>query len=120
MMSRRKTLLGTAAALMLGTVVSTLTPEHAQADDAGAFIGGMMASRVMSSIRESSQAQQQQAYYAQQQYQQQQRMQQAAPAPQTPTRRKPPARRKSKPNGALCALRKCRNSFNGRGASLST
>ena len=87
MMSQRKTLLGTAAALLLGTVVSTLTPDHAQADDAGAFIGGMMASRVMSNIRASSQAQQEQAYYAQQQYQQQQRMQQAAPAPQTPTQR---------------------------------
>ena len=86
-MSQRKTLLGTAAALLLGTVVSTLTPDHAQADDAGAFIGGMLASRVMSSIRASSQAQQEQAYYAQQQYQQQQRMQQAAPAPQTPTQR---------------------------------
>lgn len=50
-----------------------------QADDAGAFVGGMLAGRVMRNMHERTEAEKAQAYYAQQQAQQQQ-VQQAAPA----------------------------------------
>lgn len=51
----------------------------AQAGDAGAFVGGMLTSRVMHNMHDRTEAEQQQAYYAQQNAQQQQ-VQQAAPA----------------------------------------
>jgi len=51
----------------------------AQADEAGAFIGGIAAARIGSNMRARTQAEQQQAYYAQQQAAQP--VQQAAPAP---------------------------------------
>lgn len=50
----------------------------AQADEAGAFIGGVAAARIGSNMRARTQAEQQQAYYAQQQAAQP--VQQAAPA----------------------------------------
>jgi hypothetical protein len=55
----------------------------AQADEAGAFIGGIAAARIGSNMRARTQAEQQQAYYAQQQAQQQQAqpVQQAPAAP---------------------------------------
>ena len=59
----------------------------AQTSDAGAFIGGMMASRVMGNMRARTEAEQQQAAAAQQQANaaQQQPVQQAAPAPAAKT-----------------------------------
>ena len=55
----------------------------AQADEAGAFIGGIAAARIGANMRARTQAEQQQAYYAQQQAQQQQaqQVQQAPPPP---------------------------------------
>ena len=51
------------------------TAVPAQSGNAGAFIGGMLTSRVLGNMQERTQAEQQQAYYAQQQS-----VQQAAPA----------------------------------------
>jgi hypothetical protein len=60
-------------------VVSAMSmPTTARADNAGAFVGGMLAGRVVHNMSERTQAEQQQAYYAQQQAQQP--VQQAAPA----------------------------------------
>ena len=68
----------TAAVLMAITFGVSLP---SQASDAGAFVGGMMASRVMSNMHQRTQAEQQQADAAQQQaYNSQQSVQQAAPA----------------------------------------
>ena len=55
----------------------------AQADEAGAFIGGIAAARIGANMRARTQAEQQQAYDAQQQAQQQQaqQFQQAPPPP---------------------------------------
>jgi hypothetical protein len=55
-------------------------PFSAQAGDTGAFVGGMLTSRVMHNMRARTEAEQQQAYYARQSAQQQQ-VRQAAPAP---------------------------------------
>ena len=57
----------------------------AQADEAGAFIGGIAAARIGSNMRARTQAEQQQAYYAQQQAAQP--VQQAAPAPAAPAQK---------------------------------
>ena len=84
--------IGAAVLLLSG---ATMLPMTAVASETGAFIGGVMASRVMGNMRARTQAEQQQAYYAQQsaqqqQYQQQQPVQQAAPAApaqQTPQQR---------------------------------
>lgn len=58
-----------------------------QASDAGAFIGGMFASRVMTNMHQRTVAEQQQAAAAQQQaYSSQQQVQQA-PAAQSPEQR---------------------------------
>ena len=59
----------------------------AQADEAGAFIGGIAAARIGANMRARTRAEQEQAYYARQQAQaaQAQPVQQAAPAPQQPT-----------------------------------
>lgn len=55
----------------------------AQADEAGAFIGGVVAAKIGANMRARTQAEQQQAYYAQQQAQaaQAQQVQQAPAAP---------------------------------------
>lgn len=53
----------------------------AQADEAGAFIGGIAAARIGQNMRARTRAEQEQAYYAQQQAQQAQAVPQAAPAP---------------------------------------
>ncbi len=83
------------SAAMLLLFGATVLPMTAAASEAGAFIGGVLATKVMGNMRERTQAEQQQAYYAQQsaqqqQYQQQQPVQQAAPAApaqQTPQQR---------------------------------
>lgn len=72
-----------AAALLAATLVTSLP---AQASDTGAFVGGMLTSRVLGNMRERTEAEQQQAYYAQQsaqQQQQQQPVQQSTPASST-------------------------------------
>lgn len=93
MTSSNKILISTAVALALGTA---MIPATAVADGSGAFIGGMVTSRVLGNMRERTDAEQQQAYYAQQsaQAQQQQAAQQpvqqaapAAPAQLTPEQR---------------------------------
>ena len=69
-------------ALMLAVTTTAAGP--ALAGDAGAFVGGMVTSRVLNNMHQRTQAEQQQAYYAQQSAQQP--VQQAAPAPAaTPT-----------------------------------
>ena len=69
--------IGAAGALVLASTLLTTLP--AQASDTGAFVGGMLTSRVLGNMRQRTEAEQQQAYYAQQNSQQQQ-VQQAAPA----------------------------------------
>ena len=70
-----KNILATAAA----SAVLVTTALTVQAGDAGAFVGGMLTSRVLHNMSARTEAEQQQAYYAQQSSQQQQ-VQQAAPA----------------------------------------
>jgi hypothetical protein len=71
---------GARALLLLSTLAIGIP---AQSGNAGAFIGGMLTSRVLGNMNERTQAEQQQAYYAQQGAQQTQ-VPQAAPA-STPT-----------------------------------
>jgi hypothetical protein len=65
------------SATLLSAALTAAVP--AQAGDAGAFVGGMLTSRVMHNMHDRTEAEQQQAYYAQQNAQQQQ-VQRAAPA----------------------------------------
>ena len=67
------------SAVVVAAVISVV-PVHAS--DTGAFVGGMLAGKVMRNMHSRTEAEQQQAYYAQQQAQQQQVQQapQAAPA----------------------------------------
>ena len=65
------------SATLLSAALTATVP--AKAGDAGAFVGGMLTSRVMHNMHERTEAEQQQAYYAQQNAQQQQ-VQRAAPA----------------------------------------
>ena len=76
---------GLLAATLATTSLTISLP--AQADDAGAFVGGMLTSRVLGNMRQRTQAEQQQAYYAQQQAQAAQQQQQAAPAPAAPAQK---------------------------------
>jgi len=80
---------GATCALLLATTISVSLPAPAHADDAGAFIGGVMASRIGQNMRSRTQAEQQQAQAAQDQayYQQQQaqQVQQAPPPAAEPT-----------------------------------
>jgi hypothetical protein len=70
-----------AAALLAATLVTSLP---AQASDTGAFVGGVLTSRVLGNMRQRTEAEQQQAYYAQQSAQQQQQpVQQSTPASST-------------------------------------
>jgi hypothetical protein len=86
-MSFQTKVIGSATALILSTALAVSVP--AQASDAGAFVGGMLTSRVLGNMHQRTEAEQQQAYYAQQNSQQQQVQQAApaAPAAQTPTDR---------------------------------
>ena len=81
-MSIRKLVMTTALSTAVAAPM-TLVAVPAQADEAGAFIGGIAAARIGSNMRARTQAEQEQAYYAQQQAQQQQAqpVQQAAAAP---------------------------------------
>jgi len=75
---------GATGAILLATTMSISLPEPALADDAGAFVGGVMAARIGQNMRARTQAEQQQAQAAQDQAyaaQQQQQVQQAAPPP---------------------------------------
>jgi hypothetical protein len=74
-MSQMTRLRNGAAALVLTVTASA----PLQAGDAGAFVGGMLTSRVLHNMSDRTEAEQEQAYYAQQNAQQQQ-VQQAAPA----------------------------------------
>ena len=76
-MSKKITLRSCAAsAVLLAVAAATTGPAHA--GDAGAFVGGMLTSRVLNNMHQRTEAEQQQAYYAQQSAQQP--VQQAAPA----------------------------------------
>jgi hypothetical protein len=80
-MSRnREFIIATTGAAVLSATLLTHVP--AQASDTGAFVGGMLTSRVLGNMRQRTEAEQQQAYYAQQSAQQQQ-VQQAAPVSST-------------------------------------
>ena len=75
----------TAAGFLVAATLTVSVP--VQSSESGAFIGGMMASRVMSNMHQRTEAEQQQADAATYQAQQQQ-VQQAAPAAaQTPEQR---------------------------------
>jgi hypothetical protein len=78
-MLNRKTI-ATAGFLVAATVAVSVP---VQAGESGAFIGGMLASRVMTNMHQRTEAEQQQADAAQQQAYQQQSVQQAAPAQTT-------------------------------------
>ena len=84
-MSSTRFLTGAACAVLTVSLATTALP--ARADDAGAFVGGMLAGRVMRNMHERTEAEKQQAYYAQQQAQAAQAQQaqpaQAAPAQKT-------------------------------------
>ena len=75
MHTQYKILIGAVAAVALGVAVA---PQTVSAGSAGAFVGGVMAAKVMRNMNERTEAEQQQAYYAQQAAQQP--VQQAAPA----------------------------------------
>jgi membrane protease subunit (stomatin/prohibitin family) len=76
-MSYRNTIIS--GTLLLATALGVSIP--AQSDNSGAFIGGMLTSRVMSNMHQRTEAEQQQAYNSQQP------VQQAAPAQKTPQQR---------------------------------
>jgi hypothetical protein len=82
-MTYQKPILGgvTAAALLVSALTLSIP---AQASNTGAFVGGMLTSRVLGNMHQRTEAEQQQAYYAQQNSQQQS-VQQAAPAPAAKT-----------------------------------
>jgi hypothetical protein len=75
-MSYQKRLISSAT--LLAAALTATVPAQA-GGDAGAFVGGMLTSRVMHNMHDRTEAEQQQAYYAQQNSQQQQ-VQRAAPA----------------------------------------
>lgn len=68
--------IGAASAVLLAGAVTAVAP--AQADGTGAFVGGLLAGKVMNNMSRRTDAEEEQAYYAQQNSQQQ--VQQAAPA----------------------------------------
>jgi hypothetical protein len=86
-MSFQTKVIGGATALILSTALVVSVP--AQASNTGAFVGGLLAGKVMNNMHQRTEAEQQQAYYAQQGSQQQQVQQAApaAPAAKTPTQR---------------------------------
>lgn len=77
MLNGKRNLAGITSAAILAISLGVNVP--AQASDTGAFVGGMLTSRVLHNMSARTQAEQQQAHYAQQNAQQQQ-VQQAAPA----------------------------------------
>lgn len=80
MSTRRKLTQGAVLCILTTGALALSVP--AQASDAGAFLGGMVTSRVLGSLRRNAQAQEQQAQAAQAQAAAAQRpVPQAAPAP---------------------------------------
>jgi hypothetical protein len=78
---RRQTMTTKRFALPLIVLVAGMASVNSpavRADNAGAFVGGMLAGKVLRNMDQRTQAEQQQAYYAQQQAQ---RVQQAPPPP---------------------------------------
>jgi hypothetical protein len=74
-----------AASGALLLAITTTAAGPALAGDAGAFVGGMLTSRVLNNMHQRTDAEQQQAYYAQQSAQQQPVRQAAPAAAATPT-----------------------------------
>ena len=77
-MSISRLLIGATCTILVTSLAITAPP--ARADDAGAFVGGMVAGRVLRNMNDRTEAEQQQAQAAQQQAQATQRAQ-AAPPP---------------------------------------
>jgi len=61
---RKKMRLGAVACVLVATAAGMSTP--VLADGAGAFIGGVLATKVVGNMRAQTEAQQEQAYYARQ------------------------------------------------------
>ncbi len=80
MTKQRNIAIGTAASIVVAAALTVSAP--LQASDAGAFIGGVFASRVMSNMRQQTAAQETTAYNSSRAAQP---VQQAAPAPATMT-----------------------------------
>jgi hypothetical protein len=78
----KSVVLGAAGTAILLATVTVSVP--ARADKTGAFIGGMVAGRVLNNMHRRTEAEEQQAYYSQQQ------AQQARPVPQTSAPAAPP------------------------------
>jgi hypothetical protein len=76
----KKSLSRAVGSVVLGSAMLTVALPS-QAGNAGAFVGGMLTSRVLHNMSARTEAEQEQAYYAQQS--QQQQVRQAAPASST-------------------------------------
>ena len=74
--------LGAVACVLGMTMAAMSTP--VLADGAGAFIGGVLATKVVGNMRDQTEAQQEQAYYA--------RQSAAQPVPQAPAQKSPEQR----------------------------
>jgi hypothetical protein len=83
-MSDKNRFISNTVGVLLVTAVLTASVSVQAGSDAGAFIGGMLTTKVLGNMRQRTEAEQQQAYYAQQNTQQRQ-VQQAAPASPTQT-----------------------------------
>ncbi len=81
-MSNKNRLISGAAGALLVVIALTASVSVQAGSSAGAFIGGMLTTKVLSNMHQRTQAEQQQAYYAQQNAQWQP-VQQAAPASST-------------------------------------
>ena len=67
--------------IVLVAAIASVNSPAVRADKTGAFVGGLLAGKILHNMDQRTQAEQQQAYYAQQQAQQSQRVQQAPPPP---------------------------------------
>ena len=79
---RKKMRLGAVACVLVATVAGMSTP--VLAGDAGAFIGGVFATKLLGNMQAQTQAQQEQANYA--------RQSAAQPVPQAPAQKSPEQR----------------------------
>lgn len=79
---RKKMRLGAVACVLVATAAGMSTP--VLADGAGAFIGGVLATKVVGNMRAQTEAQQEQADYA--------RQAAAQPVPQAPAQKSPEQR----------------------------
>ena len=82
-MSMREKIVSGAVACVLGTAVAGMSMT-VQASDAGAFIGGVFATKLLGNMQAQTQAQQEQATYA--------RQSAAQPVPQAPAQKSPEQR----------------------------